>query len=44
MNNTNTHTYMQAVVNVMFTQINAKKLIDMFGERAIAEMIKGFQN
>ena len=40
MNNKNTHAYMQAAVNVVFTQIHENKGINMFGERAIAETIK----
>ena len=43
MNNTNTHAYMQAVFNVIFTHIHAKKGIKLFGERAIAEMINKFK-
>ena len=35
MNNANTHTYMQAAVNVLFTHINT-----IFGERDKAVMIK----
>ena len=31
MNDTNTHVYMQAEVNVVFTQIQAKKGIKLFG-------------
>ena len=42
MNNTNKHAYMQADVDVMFTQIHTKKVIKFFGERAIASMIKEF--
>ena len=38
-NITNTHVYIQADVNVMFTQMQTKKSIDLFGERYIAEMI-----
>ena len=40
MNNTNTYLYMQAAVNVIFTQTRAKKVIQMFGERAVSAMIK----
>ena len=43
MNNTNTHVYMQTVVNLVFTQINAKKGIKLFGERVVATMIKEFK-
>ena len=40
LNNTNTHAYIQAAVNVMNTQMHEKKGINKFGERAMAEMIK----
>ena len=40
MNNKNMHAYMQAAVNVIFTQMHAKKGIKIFGERGIAAMIK----
>ena len=40
MNNTNKHAYMEAEVNVMFTQMHANKGIRLFGERDIAAMIK----
>ena len=40
MNNKNTHLYMQTAVNMMFTQMHAKKGIKMFGERYIEEIIK----
>ena len=43
MNNTNKHTYMQAVSNVMFTQMHANKGIKLFYERSIAAMIKEFR-
>ena len=43
MNNTDTHAYMQAAVNVMFTQMYANKEINMFGERDVSEMIKQFK-
>ena len=39
-NNTNTHAYMQAAVNVVFMHIHANKGIKLFGERAIVSMIK----
>ena len=39
-NNKNIHAYMQAAVSVMFTYINTKKVIKLFGERSIVEMIK----
>ena len=42
-NNTNTHAYMQAGVNVMFMQMHAKKGIKMFFERYIVAMIKEFK-
>ena len=42
-NNKNTHVYMQAAANVMFTQIHANKAITLFGERAIVDMIKEFK-
>ena len=38
-NNKNTRAYIQAVVKLMFTQIHAKKVINIFGERDILEMI-----
>ena len=40
MNNTNTHAYLQAEVNVMFMQMHTKKGINFFGEMLIAKMIK----
>ena len=43
MNTTNTHTYMQAAVNVMFTQMNAKKGINCFGGRGYSNNDKGIQ-
>ena len=43
MNNTDTHAYIQAAVNVMNTQMHEKKGINKFGERAMAEMIKEFK-
>ena len=43
MNNKNTHAYMQAAVNVMFTYMNAKKGINIFYERCISAMIKQFK-
>ena len=43
MNNRNTHAYTQAAANRMFMQIHANKVIKLFGERAIVEMIKGFK-
>ena len=42
-NNKNTHAYMQTAVNVMFRKMYAKKIINMFGERYIAAMIKEFK-
>ena len=39
----NTHVYMQAVVNLRFTQMHAKKGIKLLGEQDIAEMIKEFK-
>ena len=44
MNNTNTHAYMQATVNVVFTQMHAKKRIKLFGERDLVVMKKDFKN
>ena len=38
-NNINTHAYMKAAANVMFTQIHAWKIIKLFGERGIAATI-----
>ena len=43
MKSKNTHAYMQVVVNVMFTQIHAKKEIKLFGEISIATMLKWFE-
>ena len=43
MDNTNKHAYMHAVVNAVFIQIHAKIGIKLFGERAIAAMIKEFK-
>ena len=43
MNNTNAHTYMQAVKKKMFTHIQSKKEIKLFGERGICTMIKEFK-
>ena len=43
MNNKNTYAYMQAAVNVIFTQIHAKKRINIFGERDILAMVKKFK-
>ena len=43
MNNTNIHIYMQTVANLVFTQMNAKKVIKLFGERVIATMINEFK-
>ena len=40
MNNTNTHAYMQAEVDLMFIQMHKKNLIKLFGEGYIVEMIK----
>ena len=42
-NNTNTHAYMQAEVNVLFMHMNTKKGIKQFGERDIAATIKEFK-
>ena len=42
-NNTNTYAYMKAAVNVIFIQKHANKGIKLFGERYIAEMIKGYK-
>ena len=39
MNNKITHEYMQAELNVMFTQMQNNKVIKLFGERAISAMI-----
>ena len=43
MNNKNTHANMQLAVNVVFTQIHAKKGITVFSERGIVVMIKEFR-
>ena len=40
MNNKNTHAYMQAAVNVIFTQMHENKGITLFCERTMAVMIK----
>ena len=40
MNNTNTYAYMQAELNMMFMWMHANKGINIFGKRAISEMIK----
>ena len=40
MNNTNKHAYIEADVNVMFTQLHANKGTKLFGKRDITEMIK----
>ena len=37
------HNYMAVATNVMFTQISAHKGIKMFGERAVAALIKEFK-
>ena len=39
-NNKNKHEYIQAAVNIMFTQIHKKKGIKLFGESYIYSMIK----
>ena len=44
MNNKNTHAYMQAAVIMMFNQMNYMKVIKLFGERDISEMIKELKN
>ena len=43
MNNKNTHACMQAAVNMMFTHMHVKRVIKLFGERSISEMIKEFR-
>ena len=43
MNNTNTHAYIQAAVNVLFTQMHTKKGIKLFCDRDISAMIKEFK-
>ena len=40
MNNKNTHAYMQAEVNMLFTHMHAKKRVKLFGERDISALIK----
>ena len=40
MNNISIHEYIQAVVNVLFMKVYANKIIKLFGERSIADMIK----
>ena len=44
MNNTNTHSYMQAEENVTFTHTQKKKGIKLSGEREISVMIKIISN
>ena len=39
MNNKNTYAYIQAEMNVMLTQMQAKKAIKFFGKMYIAEVI-----
>ena len=43
-NYANTHTYMKPEVNVMFTQMHGKKLINIFGERDIVARINNSNN
>ena len=40
MNNINTHLYIQAVENVIFTQIHENKGIKLLDERDTAAMVK----
>ena len=42
-NITNTHAYIQAEVNMMFTKMHARKAVKFFGERAMAAIIKEFK-